>query len=64
VISKRHCPHIGVVNFFIAAEPFIAVGSVSEEAAPNRAGGGRIGAGVQVAGRGWAGTQLHRNYAP
>jgi hypothetical protein len=29
-------PHTGVVNLFIAADPFIAVGSVSEGAAPNR----------------------------
>jgi hypothetical protein len=34
MISKRRCPHTGVVNFFIAAEPLIAVGSVSERAAP------------------------------
>jgi len=33
VISKRHCPHTGIVNFFIAADPFIAVGSVTETAA-------------------------------
>ena len=35
MISKRHCPHTGVVNFFIAVDPFIAVGSVSEGATPN-----------------------------
>jgi hypothetical protein len=34
MISKRYCPHTGVVNFFIAADPLIAVGSVSERAAP------------------------------
>ena len=36
MIFKRDCPHTGVVNFFIAADPIIAVGSVSEGAAPNR----------------------------
>jgi hypothetical protein len=30
VISKRHCPYTGVVNFFTTADPLIAVGSVSE----------------------------------
>jgi hypothetical protein len=34
VISKRHCPYTGVVNFFATADPFIAVGSVSETATP------------------------------
>jgi hypothetical protein len=32
VISKRHCPQTGVVNFFTAADPLIAVGSISEAA--------------------------------
>jgi hypothetical protein len=36
----------------------------TEVAKNSELGGGRIGAGVQVAGRRWAGTQLHRNYAP
>lgn len=37
MISKRHCPHTGVVNFFAAADPLIAIGSVSETAkSPNR----------------------------
>ena len=30
MISKRHCPHTGVVNFFAAGDPLIAIGSVSE----------------------------------
>lgn len=30
MISKRHCPHTGVVNFFAAADPLIAIGSLSE----------------------------------
>jgi hypothetical protein len=34
VISKTHCPHTGVVNFFTAADPLLAVGSVSEATAP------------------------------
>jgi hypothetical protein len=28
MLSKRHCPHTGVVNFFFAADPYLAVGSV------------------------------------
>jgi hypothetical protein len=29
MISKRPCPYTGVVNYFIAAEPLLAVGSVA-----------------------------------
>ena len=29
MISKRHCPFTGIVNFFAAADPLIAIGSVS-----------------------------------
>ena len=29
VITKRRCPHTGVVNFYEKAEPLLAVGSVS-----------------------------------
>lgn len=36
MISKTHCPHTGVVNFFTAAEPLLAVGSVTEGATPTR----------------------------
>lgn len=28
MLSKRRCPHTGVVNFFFAADPHFAVGSV------------------------------------
>ncbi len=28
MLSKRHCPHTGIVNFFFAADPHLAVGSV------------------------------------
>jgi len=34
VITKTRCPHTGVVNFFIEADPLLAVGSVSESARP------------------------------
>ena len=34
MISKRHCPHTGIVNFFAAADPFIAIGSLSATARP------------------------------
>jgi hypothetical protein len=30
VLTKTRCPHTGVVNFFSAADPLLAVGSVSE----------------------------------
>ena len=30
MISKKHCPHTGVVNFFASSDPLIAVGSVSK----------------------------------
>ena len=29
MLTKSRCPHTGVVNFFTAAEPLLAVGSVS-----------------------------------
>jgi len=29
VITKRRCPHTGVVNFYEKSEPLLAVGSVS-----------------------------------
>jgi hypothetical protein len=28
MLSKRRCPHTGVVNFFFNADPHVAVGSV------------------------------------
>jgi hypothetical protein len=28
MLSKRRCPHTGVVNFFFATDPHLAVGSV------------------------------------
>lgn len=28
MLSRKRCPHTGVVNFFFDAEPFLAVGSV------------------------------------
>jgi len=28
MLSKRRCPHTGVVNFFFAADPHLAVGSI------------------------------------
>ncbi len=30
MISKRYCPHTGVVNYFAVTNPFVAVGSVSK----------------------------------
>ena len=32
MLSKRRCPHTGVVNFFFDADPHIAVGSVVQTA--------------------------------
>ena len=28
MLSRRHCPHTGIVNFFAAADPLLAIGSV------------------------------------
>ena len=28
MLSKRRCPHTGVVNFFFACDPHLAVGSI------------------------------------
>ena len=36
MLSKCRCPHTGVVNFFTAADPLLAVGSVAEAGAPAR----------------------------
>jgi hypothetical protein len=30
VITKRQCPHTGIVNFFSHSDPQLAVGSVSQ----------------------------------
>ena len=30
MITKRHCPHTGIVNFFSHSDPLLAVGSVSQ----------------------------------
>ena len=30
MLSKRRCPHTGVVNFYYSADPHLAVGSVIE----------------------------------
>jgi hypothetical protein len=34
VITKRRCPHTGIVNFYSKADPLIAVGSVSQASMP------------------------------
>jgi len=36
VITSKRCPHTGVVNFFVRADPYLAVGSVSQEANPRQ----------------------------
>jgi hypothetical protein len=36
VITSKRCPHTGVVNFFVRADPHLAVGSVSQEANPRQ----------------------------
>lgn len=36
MLSKRRCPHTGIVNYFTAANPYVAVGSVSETDVPSR----------------------------
>ena len=34
MITKRRCPHTGIVNFFSRADPLLAVGSVCRETGP------------------------------
>ena len=36
MITSKRCPHTGVVNFFVRADPYLAVGSVSQEANPRQ----------------------------
>ena len=36
MITKRRCPHTGVVNFYEKGEPLLAVGSVSAGTKPSR----------------------------
>jgi hypothetical protein len=36
VITTKRCPHTGVVNFFVRADPYMAVGSVSQDANPRQ----------------------------
>jgi hypothetical protein len=36
MLSRRHCPHTGIVNFFAAADPFLAIGSVIRAGEPAR----------------------------
>jgi len=34
VITKRRCPHTGIVNFYTKSDPLLAIGSVSAGAIP------------------------------
>jgi hypothetical protein len=34
MLSRSHCPHTGVLNFFARAEPLFAVGSVIKASEP------------------------------
>jgi hypothetical protein len=34
MISKRRCPHTGIVNFYSKADPLLAVGSVAQASMP------------------------------
>ena len=34
MLSRRHCPHTGIVNFFAAADPLLAIGSVIKTGEP------------------------------
>ena len=36
MLSKSHCPHTGVTNFFTPTDPQLAVGSVTETSASAR----------------------------
>ena len=39
MVSKQHCPHTGVVNYFSETDPFISIGSIVR--AGSRAGNGQ-----------------------
>ena len=28
MVSKQHCPHTGVVNFFTSTDPYVSIGSI------------------------------------
>jgi len=32
MISKRPCPHTGILNYFVTADPMLAVGSITVRA--------------------------------
>jgi hypothetical protein len=34
MVINRTCPHTGVMNFFISANPYVAVGSIRRAAPP------------------------------
>jgi hypothetical protein len=34
MLSRRHCPHTGIVNFFATADPLLAIGSVIKAGEP------------------------------
>ena len=34
MLSRRYCPHTGIVNFFAAADPLLAIGSVIRAGEP------------------------------
>jgi hypothetical protein len=34
MLSRRHCPHTGIVNFFAESEPLLAIGSVVKAGKP------------------------------
>ena len=36
MVTNRTCPHTGVMNFFISANPYVAVGSIRRAAQPER----------------------------
>jgi hypothetical protein len=36
VITKRRCPHTGIVNFFSHSDPLLAVGSVTHATSPTQ----------------------------
>jgi len=36
VITKRRCPHTGIVNFFSHSDPLLALGSVTQARSPTQ----------------------------
>lgn len=36
MLSKHHCPHTGVVNYFTDSDPYLSIGSIIEVGAAHK----------------------------